>query len=95
MICGDSLNMDSSLIWFKTQYYMISLTTTVSASHIHTRHSGQAVMGFGDGHTDPVSAQEYHSNLELEKAYNGWSYIYFLENMAASGERAISASDMQ
>lgn len=95
MICGDSLDMKPTSVWYKTQSHMIKITTSLNEPQLHIRHSGQAVVGFGDGHAAPVSTQEFHQNLELEKAYNGWRYIYFLENMVASGERRVSSSDMQ
>ena len=95
MIAGDSLDMNPNSVWYQGQHYMITLDTSSTAAHLHTRHSHRANMMFGDGHAAGTNHQEFHSMLNLDIAYNNWSYIYYFENKVASGTYTVTATDSQ
>lgn len=89
LIAGDSLHMGSVGVWYGGQYTYIDLTTDAASFHFHTRHNEKANIMYADGHVSTSSSGKIHMDLNQEKSYNGWDYVYYKEAKTVSEQREI------
>lgn len=85
VLAGDSLNMNSSSVWYGGQTAMITTDTGLTSGHAHARHANKFNFMYGDGHAAPISPQEYRADIRAIPEMVTWSYIYFLRDGRASG----------